>query len=364
VPYFEAHANAINNRGQVVGEAQFPGSIYRKPCLWENGTVIDLTPGFFGAGAAVGINDSGQVITMNGYLWEDGKVTYLGRFFPAGYTRPYAINDVGQVVGEANIFGGSVRSFLWEDGILKDLSKIVGSTFWVYDINNLGMMAGSMPTPAGSRAATWSNGQLRELETLGGSRSSACCVNERNQVLGTSLLADETQNVHFLWDGKRMINLLAATEHRVVDIGVPDRSLNNCGDVLLFGDPPSRGTDYFLYSVQRGLRPIRGVTRPSSPWWQLYPTGMNDRGQIVGFGAVYGDGRAKGFVISPIPGDADTDEDVDLRDFAESQNAYTGPKEPSIPGCERNDLDADADVDAADFTLFAQTFYGPGVAPR
>lgn len=64
--------------------------------------------------------------------------------------------------------------------------------------------------------------------------------------------------------------------------------------------------------------------------------------------------------LNPLPGDCDSDGDVDLQDFLAFQACFTGPGGPVDPGCECVDFDGDDDVDLLDFFAFQTAFTGPG----
>lgn len=119
-----ATAQAINNAGQVVGEAQ-TASGDRRAFLWEDGVMTDLgtLPDTHTAwpsnlwSQANAINASGQIVGyshdalgMRAFLWEDGVMTHL-----EGLHVAHAINDAGQIVG-----AGPYTAFLWERGVATD----------------------------------------------------------------------------------------------------------------------------------------------------------------------------------------------------------------------------------------------------
>jgi len=355
----EAHANAINNFGQVVGEARFPGVHGRHACLWEGGTAIDLTPSLVNIWSTTeDINNHGQIlITGSGlaFVSHNGTLSELPRLYQYGAATANAINDAGQIVGTSTLFGGAIHAVLWHDGVISDLYATLGLGS-AEDINNTGHVAGGIWASEFWVPGIWRDGVLTEIPTLGGA-AGLSFINDRDEVLGMSERAsgDDDGFFPFLSGNDGVIDLQRETGYG------SDRTktlLNNCGDVFLSGDLPSRGTDFFLYNRERGLRPIRGVTRPATPWKELIPMGMNDRGQIVGYGIVY-DGGLRAFVMSPIAGDTDTDGDIDLGDMAHVQSAFTGTRKPDIPGCERADLDGDADVDLSDFVRFKDRLGGP-----
>jgi hypothetical protein len=68
-----------------------------------------------------------------------------------------------------------------------------------------------------------------------------------------------------------------------------------------------------------------------------------------------------------MPGDHDTDGDVDLEDFAAWPGCMTGPDGgPYSTGCEAFDFEDDGDVDLEDFAGFQEEFTGartPSAAP-
>jgi len=149
-------ANAINNRGQVVGTMNLPGDESVHPFLWERGMLIDL--GTFGGanGEANWMNDAGEVVgygffsgdqVRHAFSWRNGLRTDLGP--PAGdiCANAFGINSQGQVVGTSGVCHGAVHAVLWEDGRAFDLNTLIrpdSSLQLVYalSINDRGEIAG------------------------------------------------------------------------------------------------------------------------------------------------------------------------------------------------------------------------------
>jgi probable HAF family extracellular repeat protein len=106
-----AYTPAINNRGAVVGSANFHAADSH-PALFRNGRAIDLG-GFGGAGGAYGINDAGDIVGSSdvpsdtgpsvlpfvytaGKMWDLNKVTWRRGMKLSVAT---AINNNGQITG-------------------------------------------------------------------------------------------------------------------------------------------------------------------------------------------------------------------------------------------------------------------------
>lgn len=141
-------ANALNNRGQVVGQsslAEFPGACFtgEPGChafLWERNVLTDI--GTLGGdnSTANWINDAGQVAgisdltdgTHHAFVWKDGNFTDLGTVGGDPCSNTEYINERGQVIGTSTDCHGTIlHIFLWENGSMIDLSSQVlpGSGF-------------------------------------------------------------------------------------------------------------------------------------------------------------------------------------------------------------------------------------------
>jgi probable HAF family extracellular repeat protein len=159
-----AAAFAINDSGQVVGESGSCGSglgispIYIHAVLWQNGSVTDL--GNLGGvmnNVANAINDRGQVVggsdlpgdtTGHAFLWtKHNGIQDLGTL-PGDFSSfANGINNEGQVVGQSCDISGNCRAFLWQNGVMTDINTLItaGSSLYLVsgnDINDEGDIVG------------------------------------------------------------------------------------------------------------------------------------------------------------------------------------------------------------------------------
>jgi probable HAF family extracellular repeat protein len=222
-------ANMINNRGEVAGVAETtspdpnpacPVSQF-KPVIWENGKIqplptVDGDPD----GAAIDINDNGQVVGISGpcapfnpplgyhlvdahaLLWEkDGSVHDLGNLGgPAGTfggNHACAINNQGQVVGHSDLTGDTTfHAYLWtkETG-MKDIGTLKGDfASAALGINDGSQVVGiSLDENFNETAFLRENGQMTDLNTLIPAGSplfliEASKINSSGGIIGLALL--------------------------------------------------------------------------------------------------------------------------------------------------------------------------------
>jgi probable HAF family extracellular repeat protein len=154
--YCEAYD--INDKSQAVGSMEVEigsiGNTIRHAFLWENGLIIDL--GTFeeidNFSIAHAINEVGQIVGEADFkiaLWENGELSILGRF--GGYfANASDINDFGQVVGRSDISyeTNEGHAFLWDrTSGLQDLNNLIpANSGWLLEvataINNKGEIVG------------------------------------------------------------------------------------------------------------------------------------------------------------------------------------------------------------------------------
>jgi probable HAF family extracellular repeat protein len=223
-------ASAINNRGEVVGFSETanpdptcPPAPTISPVLWEKGYAQPLPLiGTDPDGFANGINDKGQAVGYSGsciaalhaVMWQNGTAFQLQDLGFARSNIANAINNLGQSVGQVRRANGSARvAALWQpDGTLTVLDQhsckctLSGDlASFATGINNRGQVVGSTIDSDNnwSHGFIWRNGVMTDLNTLISADSnlsiiSASNINERGQISGMAfvLSGPNTGNIH------------------------------------------------------------------------------------------------------------------------------------------------------------------------
>jgi hypothetical protein len=169
---------------------------------------------------AWGVNDTPLVVgelagTGGGfaYVYDFNANQYIAMIPPAvenGATTYFeAVNAHGVAVGARTISNGPTRNnaMIWsmKDGVT-DLGLINGLSTSAVDINDLGAITGVMVVDAVNTPFLWIDGDFTPLGTLANLNSSPASVNNRNQIVGSSLVPNpapppSVHNHAYVWDG-------------------------------------------------------------------------------------------------------------------------------------------------------------------
>ena len=254
-------AGPLNTRGQIVGMA-------------ETGTVDPDCPG------TVAANGTGpQVLDFEPVIWDTPSSRPRRLKLPDGDTVGAAlgINDRGQAVGTTGT------------------------------CNNL------YPPPfvAGPHAVFWDeDGSVHDLGNLGGTANPnitavgnvAFAVNNRRQVTGLSALP-RSQTIHaFFWSEEtgKMLDLETAPG----DLFSAGLAMNDEGDIVgaSLDGPPPMGNARAVIWHNRQIADLNSLVAPTS-LYLLTAFGINNAGQIVGFGVDMNTQEIHGFLAMPVTGD-------------------------------------------------------------
>ena len=214
-------ANGINNSGGVAGYFD-PFWPYggRHAFLYSGGILSDLGTLGGDTSEAYAINDGGQVVgnaKMIGYggdqhphafLYSGGTMIDLQAFNNTINAYAYGINNSGQIVGQ-DATGG----FLYSGGTVTDFSPLSGGSSVAYGINNSGQVVGYAGFGGGySQAFLYSGGNMNDLGNLGGGSSSANAINNSGQVVGSSAISGGTSHAFlYIWGTMIDLNTLIST---------------------------------------------------------------------------------------------------------------------------------------------------------
>lgn len=323
-------ATAINARGDVVGQAQLADGTYQA-FLWT------LKDGIRGLGpllSASSVNADGHIIgqiqgtdgASHTYLWRDlngNHMVEIGELAEVGSvsdttTSGSRINAADQVSGTMRLGtdpnASPLQPFFWQSSVLTPISN--SDSFLLNgngnDLSDSGHVVGWLYRRAqGSftgQGFLWTGGDPNTVQFLGSlsdftdadgrlfpGRSEALGVNDFDQVVGWSLVRVQVgafPSHAFLWQNGSMIDLgtLGGSNSSATRI-------NNQGDIIGSSDDSGGHSRPFIIRGQSKMVDLGSLIPTDSGWTLTAATGINDAGQIVGYGMHNGSTHA--FLLTP-----------------------------------------------------------------
>ncbi len=295
---------AINNNGKVVGSSYLADNQTYHAFLWQNGKMTDLGKNLGGIHSlANSINDRGDVAGYwndqaghsHAFLWKKGKSVYLGNL-GGGDSNTTAINNLDQIVGTSNTVSGNEHAYIWQNKHMTDIGTLQGSYRSIaLDINNNGTVLCEAFFTDGTNysqyAFLWNNGVITNLGQIGVDfMIQPVKINDSGSILGGG------QGGASIWqngDIKSLGTLPYSTQ------GTQAINFNNSDYAVGWADVhiPNIGFAQDAWVYQNGVMSDLRYSI-SEPWHMWSANAVNSHGQIVAFGR-YND-TPFGFLLTPI----------------------------------------------------------------
>lgn len=304
-----AYANDIDNPNAFVGDVPF---------LWSRRgiTVLPQLPGAVDT-IPFSLNDSGQVVGSSqpvgegphAVVWDrvasppnaraSWKIRALGELPGDIFGHAFAINNNRQIVGDScNVtswdpFVVACHAVLWQRNQILPLPPLPGgeTAGLALDINERGQIVGA----SGAAAALWDRGLPTDLGHLGGYWAQAIALNNSGHVVGIALTAAGEAHA-FLWEDGLMsdLDVLAG------DVFSGAFDVNQKGQIVGMSGAGTTDVATSHAVLWDGGVMIELQTRipADSGWTLLAALGINERGQISGYGIH--DGRYRAFLLTPL----------------------------------------------------------------
>ena len=310
------------NPGCFIG-SNAPDCFVEHAAVWHNGTLIDLgvlpggansqTTSISASGLIAGLSENGLIDPLTGQqeivgvLFEGHQTIDIGTLPGGTESLATNLNSRGQVTGFSNNdlsdpfsivgFPTQTRTFLWQNGAMKDLGTLGGPDAAPNAMNERGQIVGFSYTnttastncawPLTTDPFLWENGEMHDLGTLGGTCGYALWINQRGQVVGTSNLRGDASHHAFVWD-----------DGKLTDVGTlgGDNSegdwMSDSGYVVGRADLPG-SQSHHAYRWKNGVMADLGTL---SPWPCSTALSVNSIGQVVGETGICGVGGGPAFL--------------------------------------------------------------------
>jgi uncharacterized membrane protein len=295
----DSQVRALNDRGEAVGWSR-NANARPTAVLWRGGRAIELGANSSDGSAGNDINNKSEIVGeffgSIGFYWKEGQLESLSLSSGA-----LGINERGQIVGGGCIEGNGCGALLWEPdrraSLLEALPGGSGpSTAWA--INERGEIAGEATDAVSTRrAVSWQGGTVEPLAGLDGA---ALDVNNRGQIVGIVTIGYQRG---VLWQDRELIVLPRRVgENHVQALGINEHGVIVGATTTGRPDDPMRPTGATVW--QEGnvadlneLLACRSLPESTS---LVLAMDINERGEIVvqGFDPSTFGGRP--FVLSPV----------------------------------------------------------------
>lgn len=276
------HAVAVNAHGTVVAESttSVPGGTQQQAFMWRNGKLTVLTYRNSHFVDVYAINDHGDVVGdasisgkhAVGVIWRGDKATALGTDMT-----PFALNASDAVIGQSR--GGAV---LWRNGRLANLGTLGGSSTTPIAINASGsIVGGSDVAPEKSHAFLWRAGTMTDLASIGSLDSTAVDINDAGLIVGFASDHVGDSRIAVEWRNGTLITLgtFGAPAAQAV-------AVNRAGDILVQTQTASGNPVGGLL-----LRSGRALTIPPFGRGPITVAELDDLGDVLGWGTARKGGR-------------------------------------------------------------------------
>ena len=315
-------ARGINDPGDVVGVGSF-GSANRG-FVWSDGGAMPL-PDLSSCSPSLPCSDARAINparsiagiaqiaqtgcnSLHAVAWYDassaptdlGTLTGLCSTFSAAL----GINSAGDIVGESGVaIGCGSHATLWpNDGtgpVDLGLLQASGCFSQARAISASGDVVGfSEITPGFNRGFLWQRGRMTALLPLnGGLASEAIGINGRGDVVGASQVPGDVRAVVWRRGSTAAVDLavggIAGTSFLYAN------AINDRGDIV--GQMQVGGESHAFIVPQRGtLQDLNSLIGPSDQDWVIQiALGINNRGEIVGFGHPIGQLESRAVLLVP-----------------------------------------------------------------
>jgi probable HAF family extracellular repeat protein len=150
----------------------------------------------------------------------------------------------------------------------------------------------------GAHAVLWENGSVTNLGSLGGTMGKAGAINDRGEVAGFSSLPGDSAVHSFLWTRNAGMQDLGALG---TDFLGDPAGINNSSQVV-GGSCDMSGNCRAFFWENKVMMDLNDLIPADSPLYLMYALGINDAGEVVGFGLQKSTGDVHAYLATPIPG--------------------------------------------------------------
>lgn len=362
-------ASGVNNSAQVSGWSIGSGE---RPYRWSAG-VMEALP-IAGSGTsnfALGINEAGQVVgyasfpgaASNAALWtRDDNGTWgvedLGILQGFAFSRAADLTDDGRLaVGDVDdaIDGFLAVAFEYDDDASPPWQVVSMGVLSGYDVsyahgvNNDGVAVGGSfdYSTASVRGTMWTRGgsgwTSEALPLLsGGSANLAWAINDDGAVTGWADASDSLAHA-VIWHHDAIIDLGAYPNENTIGLAI------NNNETVVGETWSASGRERAFIADNNQILDLNDLIPPDTGWDLKTATGINDDGQIVGEGHL--GGFRHSFLLTPVSGSltGPTPGQVGLNSFTVTMNTNTyvylfysyATGETAIPNCPAVPLNLD-----------------------
>lgn len=293
--------SAVNNSGAVCGTIS--GSSGQAAARWTS------TSGLATLGSLGVVGSTSSSINSNGdiagtYSYSSGGSNASGAFrwtsnsglqglstLGGAHASGKAINDSGIIVGEATEADGLVKAAMWNvSGVATNLGTLAGTNFaTATGVNNAGTVVGY----SGSSAFTWtSTGGMKALQSVASATGmTANAINQSGEIAGTAYVNGSTYGV--VWSASGTLTNFGKIDNTT---SMAITGINDTGFVT--GNAGFSNFTPFLWTGSGSIKYLSDLISPTSGWTLMSSSGINDQGQLVGYGMYQG--SIHGYMLTPM----------------------------------------------------------------